>query len=99
MNERGVDAVDAMCDLLLAEDLRVNQVTSGPWHDDDAATSSSTRSGMFGTDSTFIGAKPSPRTYGSYPRVLGEFVRERRAARPRGGRAQDDVGARPRGSV
>ena len=31
MNERGVDAVDAMCDLLLEEDLRVNQVTSGPW--------------------------------------------------------------------
>ena len=31
---------------------------------------------MVGTDSTFIGAKPSPRTYGSYPRVLGEFVRE-----------------------
>ena len=33
-------------------------------------------SGMVGTDSTFIGAKPSPRSYGSYPRVLGEFVRE-----------------------
>ena len=24
-----------------------------------------------------VGAKPSPRTYGSFPRVLGEFVRER----------------------
>ncbi len=77
MNERGVDAVDAICDLLLSEDLRVNQVTSGPWsetlgqfvvHPD----------GMFGTDSTFIGLKPSPRTYGSFPRVLGEFVREQR---------------------
>jgi N-acyl-D-amino-acid deacylase len=76
MSERGVDAVDAMCDLLLAENLRVNQVTSGPWtktlhhfvvHPD----------GMFGTDSTFIGDKPSPRTYGSFPRVLGEFVRDR----------------------
>jgi N-acyl-D-amino-acid deacylase len=32
--------------------------------------------GMVGTDSTFVGAKPSPRTYGSYPRVLGEFVRD-----------------------
>jgi N-acyl-D-aspartate/D-glutamate deacylase len=32
--------------------------------------------GMIATDSTFVGAKPSPRTYGSYPRVLGEFVRE-----------------------
>jgi N-acyl-D-amino-acid deacylase len=33
---------------------------------------------MVGTDSTFIGLKPSPRTYGSFPRILGEFVRERR---------------------
>jgi N-acyl-D-amino-acid deacylase len=31
---------------------------------------------MLGTDSTFVGAKPSPRTYGSVPRVLGQFVRD-----------------------
>ena len=31
---------------------------------------------MVGTDSTFIGAKPSPRSYGSYPRILGQFVRD-----------------------
>jgi N-acyl-D-amino-acid deacylase len=31
---------------------------------------------MVGTDSTFIGAKPSPRTWGSFPRILGEFVRD-----------------------
>jgi N-acyl-D-amino-acid deacylase len=76
MAERNVDAVEAICDLLLDEDLRVNQVTSGP----------STESlppflvhpvGMIGTDSTFVGARPSPRTYGSFPRVLGEFVRDR----------------------
>jgi N-acyl-D-amino-acid deacylase len=76
MNERGTDAVDTMCDLLLEENLHVNQVTSGPW----AATMHHFVAhpvGMFGTDSTFIGAKPSPRTYGSYPRVLGEFVRDR----------------------
>jgi N-acyl-D-amino-acid deacylase len=75
MVERGVDAVDALCDLLLEEDLRVNQVTSGPWR----ATMPqfiAHAAGMIGTDSTFIGEKPSPRTYGSYPRVLGEFVRD-----------------------
>jgi N-acyl-D-amino-acid deacylase len=33
---------------------------------------------MVGTDSTFIGEKPSPRTWGSFPRVLGEFVRDQR---------------------
>ena len=32
--------------------------------------------GMVGTDSTFVGAKPSPRTYGSFPRILGQFVRD-----------------------
>jgi N-acyl-D-amino-acid deacylase len=32
---------------------------------------------MIGTDSTFLGEKVSPRTYGSYPRILGEFVREK----------------------
>jgi len=76
MNERGVDAIDAMCDLLLSEDLRVTQVTSGPWHE-TMHHFVVHPVGMFGTDSTFVGAKPSPRTYGSYPRVLGEFVRER----------------------
>ncbi|CAN5599906.1 D-aminoacylase [soil metagenome] len=75
MSERGVDAVDALCDLLLEEDLRVNQVTTGP---SKATMPPFLRHphGMIGTDSTFIGAKPSPRTYGSYPRVLGEFVRD-----------------------
>jgi N-acyl-D-amino-acid deacylase len=76
MGERGTDAVDTMCDLLLTENLRVNQVTSGPW----AETLHHFvvhPVGMFGTDSTFIGEKPSPRTYGSFPRVLGEFVRDR----------------------
>lgn len=77
MTERGVDAVDAICDLLLTEDLRVNQVTSGP-STETLPLFAGHPVGMFGTDSTFIGAKPSPRTYGSFPRVLGEFVREQR---------------------
>ncbi len=73
--ERGEDPVDVLCELLLGEDLRVNQVTPGPW-------SETLREfvrhpvGMIGTDSTFVGAKPSPRTYGSFPRVLGQFVRD-----------------------
>jgi len=75
VTERGEDPVDVLCDLLLAEDLRLNQVTPGPW-------SETLREfvrhpvGMIGTDSTFVGARPSPRSYGSFPRVLGQFVRE-----------------------
>ena len=75
VRDRDGDPVDVLCDLLLEEDLRVNQVTPGPWTE-------SLRDfirhpvGMIGTDSTFVGEKPSPRTHGSFPRVLGQFVRE-----------------------
>lgn len=75
MEETGRDALDTICDLLLAEDLRVTQVTSGP-------STETLRPflrhpvGMVGTDSTFLGEKPSPRTYGSFPRILGQFVRD-----------------------
>ena len=75
MAETGHDALDVICDLLLAEDLGVSQVTSGP------ATATlrpfvAHPVGMVGTDGTFLGAKPSPRTYGSFPRILGQFVRD-----------------------
>jgi N-acyl-D-amino-acid deacylase len=75
MTETGHDALDVICDLLLAEDLGVSQVTSGPW----AKTLPlfvAHPVGMVGTDSTFLGDKPSPRTYGSFPRILGQFVRD-----------------------
>ena len=75
MAETGHDAVDAICDLLLAEDLGVNQVTSGPWSE-TLPPFVAHPVGMVGTDSTFIGAKPAPRTYGSFPRILGQFVRD-----------------------
>jgi N-acyl-D-amino-acid deacylase len=74
---RNVDVLEAFFDLLLEEDLRVTEVHPGP------TTSSLAKFvrhpyGMVGTDSVFVGAKPSPRTYGSFPRILGEFVREER---------------------
>ena len=75
MAETGHDAVDVICDLLLSERLGVNQVTSGPWSETLRPFVVHPH-GMVGTDSTFIGAKPSPRTYGSFPRILGQFVRD-----------------------
>jgi N-acyl-D-amino-acid deacylase len=71
----GGDPVDVLCDLLLEEDLGVSEVTPGP-HTDGIRRFLRHPIGMVGTDSTFLGAKPSPRTYGSYPRILGQFVRE-----------------------
>jgi N-acyl-D-amino-acid deacylase len=104
MAETGRDAIDVVCDLLLDEDLGVNQVTSGPW-------SETLRPfvihpvGMVGTDSTFVGAKPSPRTYGSYPRILGQFVRDERllsleaAIHKMTGAAAARLGLRQRGTI
>lgn len=77
MRASGKDVVDATCDLLLAEDLRPNQVTPGPAHGSLGPFLAHPVS-MVGTDSTFIGARPSPRTWGSFPRILGEFVRDQR---------------------
>jgi N-acyl-D-amino-acid deacylase len=77
MTASGRDVVDAVCDLLIAEDLRPNQVTPGPAPGSLGPFLAHPLS-MVGTDSTFIGAKPSPRTWGSFPRILGEFVRDLR---------------------
>ena len=75
IDQTGDDPVDTLCDLLLAEDLSPNEVTPGP-HIDGIRRFLRHPIGMVGTDSTFIGDKPSPRTYGSFPRILGQFVRD-----------------------
>lgn len=76
-NERGEHPADVMCELLRSEDLRINEVAAGP---DPVSLPRFVAHplGMVGTDSVFLGSRPSPRTYGSYPRILGEFVREER---------------------
>jgi len=75
IDDHGTEPVDALCDLLLEEDLRPNEVTPGP-HTDGIRRFLRHPIGMVGTDSTFVGDKPSPRTYGSFPRILGQFVRD-----------------------
>ncbi len=75
MRETARDAVDVLCDLLLAEDLGLAQITSGPWSE-TLPHFIRHPAGMVGTDSTFLGDKPAPRTYGSFPRILGQFVRD-----------------------
>ena len=91
--ETGRDAVDAICDLLLAEDLRRQPGHARAAPAGDPRRSSPTRVGMVGTDGAFIGAKPSPRTYGSVPAHPRRVRARRAAAQPRGGRPQDDGGA------
>jgi N-acyl-D-amino-acid deacylase len=102
--ETGLDPVDAICDLLLAEDLRINQVTPGP-HRAGIPPFLIHEQATIGSDGVLIGAKPAPRTYGSFPRVLGEFVREERllsledAVRKMTGAAADRLGLTDRGRL
>jgi N-acyl-D-amino-acid deacylase len=72
--ELGVHAADVVCDLLVSEDLGVNQVAASQDPQTLGAFASHPR-GMVGTDSVFVGSKPSPRTFGSFPHILGRFVR------------------------
>jgi len=69
-----VAPAEAICDLLVAEDLQVNQVATTQDPDTIPEFLAHPRA-MVGTDSVFIGAKPSPRTFGSFPKILGDFVR------------------------
>ena len=68
---------DAMCDLLITEDLGINQVAANP---DPASLPHFVTHplAMVGSDSVFVGDMPSPRTYGTFPRILGEMVRQER---------------------
>lgn len=71
----GKSEIDAMCDLLLAEDLQVSFVSAGA----NGLTLSKFVShpmSMVGSDALLIGDFPSPRTYGCFPVILSEYVRE-----------------------
>ena len=73
----GKDEIDALCDLLLEEDLQVSFVY--------AAVNGTTLPkfvahplSMVGSDGLLLGDFPSPRTYGTFPIILSEYVREER---------------------
>ncbi len=69
----GQHPADVVADLLLAENLGINRVGASP----DPSTLRDFCChdlAMVGSDSVFLGRFPSPRTYGTFPRVLGEFA-------------------------
>jgi N-acyl-D-amino-acid deacylase len=71
------DPIDVVLDLLADEDLEVSYVSAGG----NLATLPKFVShplSMVGSDALLIGDFPSPRTYGTFPIILGEFVREER---------------------
>lgn len=72
--DRGVRPIDAVCDLLLDEDLAVS-MTIHMLAEDDVQEILSYDRVCIGSDGLF-GGKPHPRVYGTYPRILGTYVRE-----------------------
>ena len=70
----GKPEVDAICDLLVAEALRVCYVTAGV-NGNTLPKFVAHPLSMVGSDGVLLGDFPSPRTYGTFPVILSEFVR------------------------
>jgi N-acyl-D-amino-acid deacylase len=72
---RSQSMVDAICDLLIEENLEVAFVarTGNP---DNIRTILQHPAQMVGSDGLLTGGMPNPRTYGTFPYVLGQFARE-----------------------
>ena len=71
----GKHPVDALCDLLLEEDLQTCYVAAGANGNTLPAFVTHPLS-MVGSDAVLLGDFPSPRTYGCFPVILAEYVRE-----------------------
>ncbi|WP_066413977.1 N-acyl-D-amino-acid deacylase family protein [Halorubrum aethiopicum] len=73
--ERDADPIDAICDLLVEEDLDVT-MADFVMDDEDIDRFLSDPRGTICTDGIF-GGKPHPRAVGTYPRLLERYVRDR----------------------
>lgn len=76
---RRVDPPTAMFDLLVEEDLGVSAVVFFG-NEGDARAVLRHPTTMVGSDGVY-GLKPHPRLYGTFPRILGHYVRETRCLR------------------
>lgn len=109
--ERGVEPLETACDLLVAEEGRVAVVIHS-MHEDDVQEVMRAPFVCVGSDSSAVApygplaeGKPHPRAYGTFPRVLGRYVRElevlslEEAVRKMTSLAASQVGLRDRGVV
>jgi N-acyl-D-amino-acid deacylase len=71
----GKNEVEAMCDLLLSENLGVSYVAPGA-HGVTLPKFLTHPLSMVGSDALLIGEFPSPRSYGCFANMLAEVVRE-----------------------
>jgi N-acyl-D-amino-acid deacylase len=73
-NSRDEDPVDVVCDLLVEEELEVSQVVRSLACEDVEKILQDERVAV--ASDALLSTRPHPRTYGTYPRVLGAYVRE-----------------------
>ncbi len=74
---RESDPWDTICDLLVEEQLGIAFYNFGG-DMSDVRVIIAHPAHMFCTDALRIGGMPNPRTYGTYPRVLGQMVRDQK---------------------
>jgi N-acyl-D-amino-acid deacylase len=72
---RNQHPVDALCDLLLEEDLQTSY-TALSADGGSLARFVTHPLSMVGSDAVLLGDFPSPRTYGCFPIILGKFARD-----------------------
>jgi N-acyl-D-amino-acid deacylase len=70
-----VDPVDAVCDLLIEEELAVGMISFG-LEENDVQKIMAHSSVSFITDGLLSGKKPHPRALATFPRILGRYVRD-----------------------
>ena len=75
---RGKSVCDFMCDLLIEERGEVGQILVNSCEEDMLMVLAHAYS-MVGSDGIDVGDKPHPRQSATFPKVLGELVRERKA--------------------
>jgi N-acyl-D-amino-acid deacylase len=101
--ERGTTPIDAICDLLVEEELDAT-MADFVMSERDVERFLADPRGTVCTDGIF-GGKPHPRAIGTFPRVLGRYVRDRgtlsleRAVHRMSGRPADLLGLPERGRV
>lgn len=74
----GADPFEWAMDLLVAEQGAVN-IIAGSMNEENVARFLALPFAMIGSDGAPRGGKPHPRVYGTFPRVLRRFVRERKS--------------------
>ena len=74
-DEQGKDPVDALCDVLLEEHGRPTIVIT-MMDERDVRTILAHPLVMVASDAIITRGKPHPRTWGTYPRVLGHYARD-----------------------